>query len=384
MLFLGRSASSQSDEPEAQPSPEVLQALRLLLSPDPKDQDRGEAILKRMGPGAAPQLRYWIRKVESEVDRVRVFLEKHAGTPKGAPRASRITLDEHFHRKLLEARELGRAGDHQRALAIAEAILLLDPSSPHAWELRRLARRSRERIVFTEVLEPSLETERLVYEVGEETQAVFRLINHRDSDAVIDIQKGVLGEVDVSVTICHIDGSQKREQTRLRLKAPEDVQRIVLAPRKSWEKRIPVDLNAELPLSGAVGRVQIGGRFRPSSWRIDGDAEQGNLALLLSECEFWIVPPGESRHSENPLEKLAVAVLFKKVEPFFIGGQLGVWAAEGDAYFNEKLLATLIETLGDLEEERLKLAVRFLGELTGEDHGADAGKWQAWWARFEH
>lgn len=389
VLYLGstlvfrQQALSQSEALEAPPSSEVLQAIRLLLSGDRKEQTRGEAMLKRMGSHAAPQLRYWMRKVESEVDRVRVFLESQPGASSGPQSTGKLSADALFHRQLLEARAFSRAGEHQRALALAEAILLLDPSNPHAWELRRLGRQSRERIVSREILEPALEARKLVYEVGEEPQAMFRLVNHRDSEAIIEIQKEVLGEVEVTVTISNIDGSQKREQKHLRLRAPADVKRIVLGPRRVWEQEVPIDLRADLPLAGSVVRVQIGGRFRPTAWRIDGAEGQNNLGLTLGECELWIVPPGEGAHADNPLEKLALAVLLNKTESFFVGGQLAVWAAEDDAHFNEKLLITLLDSVDDLDPPRLQVAARFLAEITGEDFGADVGKWKAWWGKFQ-
>src|SRR6185436_15108236 len=115
--------------------------------------------------------------------------------------------NELLHRKLLEVRGLLRQGEPKSALELAEALLLLDRQGPHAWELRRLSRRARERVITRDVLEPDIEIERNVYEVGERPEVLFRLINHKDVEASIEISKGVLGEVDVTVTRCFLDGS---------------------------------------------------------------------------------------------------------------------------------------------------------------------------------
>ena len=374
-------ASADGQAPETKPGAEVLQGIRLLVSSDARESARGEAILKRLGISAAPQLRNWVRRSLTETERVRLLLESIEGkTPTSAP-VERISANELFHRKLLEAQDLSRRGEHRKTLEISEAVLLLDPVNPYAWELRRLSRRSKERLASKDLLEPSIEAEKLVYEVGEEPQINFRLVNHRDSEAVVEVQKGILGEVEVSITVVLIDGGSRLRQTRLRLQAPPETTRIVIGPRKSWEHKVPFSLKDDVPLGGAVARVQIGGRFRPTDWRVDGSEAYGNLGLSISESELWIVPPGESPQSESPLEKLASAFLFKKEQPFFVGGQLAVWAAESDAHFNEKLIETLIGSIDDVDPPRLKLAVRFLREVTGEEIETDATKWKAWWAR---
>ena len=63
---------------------------------------------------------------------------------------------------------------------------------------------------------------------------------------------------------------------------------------------------------------------------------------------------------------LTAALFFGKLEPFFVGGQLAVWAGEEDPYFNEKLVETLIGNLGELNAERKTMAGRFLNQATGQ------------------
>jgi len=371
-----------ADADETRPTQDVLQALRLLLSSDPKEEARGEAHLRRMGRAAVvPQLRYWLRKIEVEADRVRLLLESIEGTGKGSTPTEKLSANELLHRKLLEVRDLLRQGEPKSALELAEALLLLDRQGPHAWELRRLSRRARERVITRDVLEPDIEIERNVYEVGERPEVLFRLINHKDVEASIEISKGVLGEVDVTVTRCFLDGSVRRDQNKVLLQVPPDVQRIAIGPKASWERKIPLHLGHELPLQGAMARVQIAGKFRPTRWRVEGDVE--SLGLSLAEVELWIVPSGASDGCEKPLEKLAAALVFGDEEAFFVGGQIALWAAESDPFFNEKFIDTLLGSIEDLDTRRLALATRFLNEATGEDFEADASKWKAWWASLQ-
>lgn len=378
---VGEAAPEGARDAAAQPTGEVLQAIRLVLSPDAKEQARGELALKRMGAAIAPQLRYWIRKVRGEADRVRVVLEDLQGKSGSDPALESISADELFRRKVLECRALARKGEHRRAGELAEALLLLDRNSPFAWELRRLSRQSKERLVSSEVLEPGIETDKLVYEVGDRPEITFRLVNRRGSEVTIQLEKGVLGEIEVTSTIRLVNGGMKRETNKLHIQVPADVRRIVIAPEKTWEHRLGFDLKEELPLAGAVVRVQIAGRFRPTQWRVDGADD--NLGLTLSETEFWIVPPGQGAQADRPLDKLTEALVFKKLEPFFVGGQLCVWAGENDSSFNEKLVETLLAHLDDLDPDRLTLASRFLNEATGQQLEAKPAAWKAWWARVK-
>jgi hypothetical protein len=362
-----------------EPSPEVLQAIRLLLSSDPKDEARGERALKRMGPAIIPELRYWIRKARNETDRVEIVLSDIEGAPPGSLSSERMSASELFHRKLVESRDLERKGEARRAVAIAEAILLLDPESPHAWEIRRLARRARERLVAEEVLEPILDVEKLVHEVGEKPRITFSITNHENRPARIRLDKGVLGTMDTVVTRQFIDGSARREETKLRIQVPEEVDQILIGPGLTWEHPVELTGTEDWPRQGMVARVQVAGRFRPTRWTVE--AKDENLSLPMPRVELWVVPAGQSAGCDRPLEKLTAALFFENLEPFFVGGQLSVWAGEEDPYFNEKTIETLIGTLEELDPRRLGLANQLLNQATGQRFPADATRWKAWWAK---
>jgi hypothetical protein len=362
-----------------EPSPEVLQAIRLLLSSDAKDEARGERALKRMGAAIVPELRYWVRKARNQADRVEIVLSDLEGASPGKVSSERMSASEFFHRKLVECRGLYRDGDSRRAALIAEAMVLLDEESPYAWELRRLARRARERLVAKEVLEPIVEVEKLVYEVGQKPQITFRITNHETRPARIRLDKGVLGTMDTVVTRQFIDGSARREEMKLRIQVPQEVDQILIGPGRSWEQPVEFSAADEWPRQGMVARVQVDGRFRPTRWTVE--AKEENLSLAMPRAEFWMVPEGESAECDRPLEKLTAALFFEKLEPLFVGGQLSVWAGEEDPYFNEKAIETLIGNLKDLDPRRLGLANQFLNQATGQHFPADPARWDAWWAK---
>jgi hypothetical protein len=360
-----------------EPSPEVLQAIRLLLSSDPREEARGERALKRMGAAIVPELRYWVRKARNEADRVEIVLSDIEGAPEGKASSERMSASEFFHRKLVECRDLYRNGQVRLAASTAEAVVLLDPESPYAWELRRLVRRARERLVAEEVLEPLIEVEKLVYEAGETAEITFRITNHEARPARIRLDKGVLGTMDTLVTRQFLDGSARREELKLRIQVPQEVDQILIGPGRSWEQRVEFAAAAEWPRQGMVARVQVAGRFRPTRWTVE--AKDENLSLSMPGVEFWVVPAGESAQCDRPLEKLTAALFFEKLEPFFVGGQLSVWAGEDDPYFNEKAIETLIMNMKDLDPKRLGLANQFLNQATGQHFPADPARWEAWW-----
>jgi hypothetical protein len=359
------------------PSPEVLQAIRLLLSDDAREEARGEHALKRMGKAIVPELRYWVRKAHNEADRVEIVLSDIEGQESSTLGAEKISASEFFHRKVIECRDLARDGRSREALQLAEAIVLLDKDGPYAWELRRLARRSRERLVAKEVLEPLLDVEKTVYEAGERPEILFRLINHEPRPARIRLDKGILGSMDAAVTAQFIDGNSRRQEMKVRIRVPENVEQILIGPGRVWEQPVELDLG-EIP-GDAVARIQVEGRFRPTRWTVE--AEGQNITLSMPRTEYWVVPRGQADGCDRPVEKLTQALFFAKLEPFFVGGQLAVWAGEEDRYLNEKLVHTLVSSLDDLDPPRLALAGLFLNQATGQRLPADGGRWKEWWAK---
>jgi hypothetical protein len=361
-----------------EPTPEVLQAIRLLLSEDPKEEARGEHTLRRMGPGIAPQLRYFVRKVRNEADRVAIVLSDIEGKHPDDAEAS--STSRFFHAKLLECRELNRKGEVRRALAIAEAVAVLDTDGPYTWEIRRFARRAKERLVASEILEPEVECRKMVYEAGDKPEVFFRITNHESRLARIRLDKGVLGVVSMAITRLSLDGKSNREEKILRIKLPDTVETILIDPGQTWKHPVEIDTVDAVPRVGIVARIVIEGRFRPTRWTVESKDE--NVTIPMPRTELWIVPPGEGELAERPLEILTAALFFGKLEPFFVGGQLAVWAGEEDPYFNEKLIETLIGNLGELDADRKTMAGRFLNQATGQTLPPDPERWKEWWAKM--
>lgn len=363
-----------------EPTPEALQMIRLFLSAHPGEARRGEELLLRLGAAVAPQLRYWVRKASVDGSRVEGLLRRIEGTAKGPVSLSRISAAEFFDAKLLEVDGLVRAGEYRQALTLAEALLLIDRTSPHSWDLRRLARKAKQKVVSAEVLEPGIDIGRRVYEAGERPEVTFWIRNHGDRPARIRLDRGLLGEFDLTTTRQGAGGRMSREVLKLQIELPSEVAQLVLKPGRTWEHKLTLPFSTDVPLSGVVVRVQLGGRFRPSHWTVDGPLE--SVGIPLGDEEFWVVPSGELALCDRPLDKLTAALVFGKPEAFFVGGQICVWAAEQDAEFHRKLMDTLVSGLGELEGERLEVAFRLLAQASGEDFGTDKDRWRLWWSKM--
>jgi len=381
MALLGLALAAREGFPKtAEPTPEVLQAIRLLLSEDSREEARGEHALRRMGPSIAPQLRYFVRKVRNEADRVEIVLSDLEGKGPADRGGAAASTNSFFHGKLLECRELSRKGEVRKALAIAEAVGVLDTDGPYTWEIRRLARRAKERLVAREVLEPEIESRKLVCEAGDRPEVFFRITNHESRLARIRLEKGVLGTANMSITRLSLDGSSNREERMLRIKVPDNVEAILIEPGQTWEHPIEVDTVDAVPRVGIVARIQIEGRFRPTRWTVE--AKDENLSIRMPRTELWVVPPGEGELAEKPLEMLTAALFFGKLEPFFTGGQLAVWAGEEDPYLNEKVVETLIGNLAELDAGRKAIAGRLLNQATGQTLAPEPARWREWWGKM--
>lgn len=384
----GASGPAQAEQLESEePSAEVVQAIRDVLSSHPARERRGESLLKRMGLPVVPQLRYWVRRARFGAERVELLIqdivEKELGSldasaAKREPLLSRdLSAADFFQRKLLEARERQKVGDYETARRIAEAVLLLDKDSPLAYELRRVARQSRERMVVRE-LEPRIEIRSLVYEVGEKPEVAFRLINRSRRPALVELERGVLGTMNVLVTRQFVDGNWKQDRQVANLLVSENVRTIALEPGESWAHPIPFHLGSDLPLAGVVVRVQFAATFRPKRWELKGEKDS-NIPVKAAPAELWIVPPGHKKTIESPEKRLVTALFFGRHELLLVAGWISVWAGEDDPYVNEKLVALLIKNLDALDSHGQRLAQRFLAAATGKGY-EQPKQWKKWWA----
>ncbi|HLU49347.1 MAG TPA: hypothetical protein VK116_14725, partial [Planctomycetota bacterium] len=322
-----------------------------LGSSDSARRRRGELRLLHAGQAVVPQLRYWLERVRLESDRVEALLQRilaERGEGEGELSLHRgMALGDFYRRKLIEAKELLTTGQFREAHAIAEALLVLDPETPIAWELRRVQRDTRERIA-REALEPRLDASENIYEIGETPKVTFRLINRTRNRARIELRDGRLGRLELSIETRTVSGAGRREERILGLTTDSRHREILLGPGEIWVQEVEVPKPDDLiSIAGMVGRVKVSGEFRPFRWSfVDADkSAEENLTMSVPACELWFVPPALKRTLDDPLSSV-VAVLF-------FDGKAMTSIEAGDPALDPALGATV----GDKQETRGKEGV---------------------------
>lgn len=362
-------------------STEVLQLIRKMLSARGADQKKAEARILRMGFRVVPELRAWVRHVSGNTEKVEILLRKifrEVSGEKGAVDlvTRRSSVGQFFEQRLDEAQEHLRYGRYQAARKIAESILVLDRASPLRFLCRRLIRQAKERKLKKDLV-IRVDAGALVYEVGEDPEIIFRVLNKSGKTARFDIRQGIVGEVFIGFDRGHSDGSHITMGERVPLRNRNIQQKVVLKPEEGWECVIPYKLPKDLPLRWIACRARFRVTFRPSRWEIEGDRDS-NIPLTSEETEFWVLPPGKKRKFEDPLKRLKLALLLEQSEDVFIAGWLCVWAGEKDTELNNQFKGLMIDNLVDIDPMLKPLFHELLHQSSGLNYKTDA-EWTKWW-----
>ncbi|MBI4583492.1 MAG: hypothetical protein HY717_05675 [Planctomycetes bacterium] len=363
-------------------SADFIRALRLLQSDRPESRKDGEQIIRKLGAKAVPQLKLALAQAERYKERLRQLLAELEGRP--GPQEDLTggeVLQRYFTSQLENGWDLLLKGNYATARRIAEALEALDKDSPLFFDYRRLKRECDKHSLVKEVLEPSVEWQKRVYEAGESPSVLFRLTNHEKTQLVIQAQKGFLGELEVSQTRSYFEGKVVREVQKFPIRTFNDAEQVVLPGGQSYERIFPLPLGQDVPEKRVVVQLRAIGRFRPSQWGVGDRNVSESLDVPASEC--WIVPPGEENLAQSPLRKLEVALFFKDIDTFFIAGQLAVWAGKDDPILNERLAKLLVQNLNLLDDFGFEIANRFLLEVSGlsKPKNPDRIFWREWWGK---
>jgi len=361
--------------------PHVRKMIRKLLSGSKRERESARRRLIAVGIEALPDLRAWLRHVRIESEKVeavaREVLSKASDTdvlPAAVSRDSSAAL--YFERKFLQAEEHMRYGRYDRARSIAEAILELDEGSPLRFVCRRLIRKATERKLL-EKLEPRVDIESLVYEIGEKPKIMFRLQNRSKAKARFEIQEGVLGEITITIERRFL-GGHKSDVDRRPLRVTKRRHGVMIPAGQGWEIKFPYEIPKDLPLRNCVARIKFRATFRPTRWEIEGERDS-NIPLTSIESEFWVIPPGKKRKLEDPLKRLTLALVLDRAEDLLVAGWFCAWGGEKDDEVNRRLLSTLIGALDDLDPKYHNLAGQLLRHASGVHHKT-VDDWKKWWA----
>jgi hypothetical protein len=360
-------------------SREFKRALRTFLKEDPDKQKQGAQALRALGEQTVKEFGVWVARVEKNLVRVRLLLDELDGE------RTNKTLDpvvrEFLARRLEDGWAALRKSDYQNARSIAEGLIALDSDSSRLFDYRRLLLATEKRMLVKEVLEPVVEFQKRVYHFGEQPRLVFRLKNHSAEAMVVSAQRGVLGVLEVTIDRSLMNGTRHRDEHSLTIQTFDGLERLNLPHGETYETDLHVPLDFAADEHSMVARVQVGGKFRPSQWGVDG--RNVSTSLDLPEAECWLVPSGEQQLAESLLKNLEVSIFFRRIQKFFTAGQLAVWAAQDDPVLNDRLTRTLVECLPKLEGVGLTVANYLLLQATGVPRSQVSGPefWKEWLER---
>ncbi len=343
-------------------SREFLRALRRFLGSTATARAEGERALRRLGKQVMPQIARWIEKTRTELARLE-GLRAEIDPAAGSDDADERVVRDFFTRKLDEGWRSLRDGDHDTARRIAEALEALDPDTSRVYDYRRLLRASQKRLIRSEVLEPAVEFVERVYEVGTTPSVRFRLINRQVKQLVIRAERGILGTLEISYHRSFIDGSNRREVRTMPVTTLDRAERIVLPARREYARDIAIEFDEALPPAGAVARLSVVGKFRPSQWGVGRVNVSETLELPETEC--WIVPESETALAEDPIRRIEMALIFRNIGAFFAAGQLAAWAAEEDPEMADRLVRVLVAALDELDAVGFEIADGLLRQTSG-------------------
>lgn len=386
--LLGR---AQSPTP---PSPEAPALVKQLLGFDEELAARARRRLLELGPAALSALRAAAEDAEGTakaglaelIERIEAQRALQATDSAGerehveASQQARL-LREHWaafrarylEGKLERARELGREGQPTAAIALLDALTVLEPDAPSAMrqKIASLRRELKAERFRRDGVAGDVEAEKSVLRWGAPLELAFTLRNPGGKRFVLkagdERQRGTI-EIDVRFADHTIDGriQVQRRQHSLPLEAD-----ITLDRGQRWRRpwRLPQPKAAS---PGHIYReIELRARMVPRS--IDaggGAADQTSVTYPLQR--YRIFPAGFERHAARPLRSLAGAIKLDQADAIFVSALLVPLHRQREA------VDLLVAALDRRQPATTATAVALLERLTGERF-EQTGGWPLWW-----
>ncbi|MBN1421162.1 MAG: hypothetical protein JXP34_20485 [Planctomycetes bacterium] len=335
--------------------------------------DRSAIALERLrsaGPAAVPVLEKVFGRIAREAEVLGAILE---GIAPGGPLRDtlwRAILGE----RLEEAARMYRAGNYERARALAEGIIAFDPpprirDRARVLRLRALGRRFRNEVLQADIVSPLR-----AFEEGDEAvlELVLRNLSNRPIDIFLDPAQPVLGSVSVE-SAAVVPGGGFRSIRRVD-HLPLAEERIRIEPRGTWHRPLTVQPIERIPR--AVVRLRVAAVLRPSECA--SGSERYSIPIEVPPVDVYFVPKGTARLAEDPLADLARAARDLDERAVFVSGAIAALEAESEED-RDRIIEILMTGLGAADRSGGIEAMGLLTLLTGERHGLDRRAWMLWY-----
>jgi hypothetical protein len=359
----------------------IINLIRKSVSRNEEESREAQKALVEIG---APALPYLQKALEEERDRYYVVLyllnriwEEEAGREWEDLPAREDRRDRDGRRflqeKLGEARMLHESGSYERALAILDAILALEPDIDFKPEVIALSEKVKAGLYQSSVMSASFHFERDACEAGETIRGSIRLGNPGKETILIPLREDGMniGRLRIERRAYSPRGTWARSQADEVLTLPEEIR---LEPGEKHDLPFLVDTrNMELE-EGGYGSIRIGGRVRPPSV-IRGEENLGRL-VEIPPVVVSILPEGKLDLAEGSVEKLQ-GIIRENGDPLdlfllaFLAAREGLWETN----------RVLVGSLDEASPACAEAAMKALSLLNGKQLSLEKAQWHIWWLR---
>ncbi len=376
------------------PSPQdkvrrIEQAIDWLLESDPDLRSAGRKILLETGAEAIPYLEG--RLSNRGLDRVyKVLRILHAKAGPGAtkwveekdlpgeeelkkelPRVPKRQVDQYIFSKYYQAWTLAKSGNFQRAMNIADALLLLEPRSRYRQKIGDLRRYCDHRLTQETLCEARVVPSKTVAIRGEKLECLLQIRNRREKEIRFEFGTESRGFaiVNQSIRVPALRGDEHEYNQSRQLHFERE---IPIAVDAQWEHTFLVDTGAELNLSEDLQIVTVQAWMLPRKIHL-GDGGM-TKRIIFEPAVIRVVAKKYEPDLADPLAGLRRAIQSGTVNDVFVLAHL----LDGEQ--KETGIGLLIE---QLSESKTSAGSAFLTQLltflTGENLGPRREKWVKWW-----
>lgn len=377
-----------------EPSPQekvhrIEQAIDWLIESDPELRQAGRKILLEAGPEAIFRLER--RMSDRGLDRVYEVLRiLHAKSgpeatgwvgqkdlpdeeelKKELPRVPKKRVDQYVFSKYYEAWRYAKSGNFQKAMGIAEALLLLEPKSRYRQKLGELRRFCDHRLTQETLCEASVVSSKSVAIRGEKLECSLRIRNRRDQEIRFQFSQEGRGFALVNqvVRVPALRGDEHEYNRSRQVRFEND---IPIAADAQWEHSFLLDTGAELDLSQDLQIVTVHAWMLPRRIGL-GDAGM-TRRIIFEPAVIRVVAKKYEPDLADPLSGLRRAIESGTVNDVFVLSHL----LEGGQ--KETGIGLLVAQLSSTKTEAGSVFLtRLLAFLTGEKIGPRGDKWVEWW-----
>jgi hypothetical protein len=372
----------------------VDRAIEWLLNVDPEVREMGRKDLRSLGKEAVPAIERKLAE-KGSMDLVQMLRELDR-TPAGeiwVPEKDlkELEADEQFqkelrgfdktasekyvHVKYAEALAQVRKKNYQRAFDMASGLLALEPRSANSEAVKRLRRHCENMITQTTLIEAKILQPKVWYLDGEAVELTARMKNLYRNAMTLTWEKGAGAEagagmliLDVEITMSEIGSASMTDQRHPEFRFEEE---IPIAPGAQWERKFTVDTSTAIADATQIRIATVGGWSQPA--KIATDGVNITRRIQFEPATVKILPRKYEKYLENPLEALKKSIEAGEHHDAFIASQIL------DGPQRDQGIEVLIQLLDRSTTPGGKnKAAQILTAMTGQSHGADARRWQAW------